>query len=81
MKCVCVCVLSCVRLFATLWIVANQAPLSMGFSKQEHWSRLTFSTLQFPGDLPNPGMEPMSLESPALAGGFCIIQYKIEGLG
>ena len=53
----------------------------MGFSKQGHWSRLTFYTPQFPGDLPNPGMEPMSLESPALAGGFCIIRYKIAGLG
>ena len=43
--CVCVCVksLSCVRLFATLWTVAHQAPLSMGFSRQEYWSGLPFS--------------------------------------
>ena len=52
--------LSCVLLFATLWTVANQAPLSMGFSRQEYWSRLPFPS---PGDLPNPGIEP---GSPAL---------------
>ena len=46
--CVCVCVLSCVRLFATPWTVALQAPLSMEFSRQEHWSGLPFPT---PGDL------------------------------
>ena len=44
--------------------VAHHAPLSMGFPRQEYWSRLPFSS---PGDLPNPGIEPMS---PALAGGF-----------
>ena len=49
-----------VRLFATLWTVAHQAPLSMGFSRQEYWSGLPFP---FPGDLPNPGIEP---RSPAL---------------
>jgi len=42
------------------WTVALQAPLSMGFSRQEYWSELLFPS---PGDLPNPGMEP---ESPAL---------------
>ena len=52
--------LSHVRLFATPWTVACQAPLSMGFSRQEYWSGLPFS---FPGDLPNPGKEP---GSPAL---------------
>ena len=46
--------------FETLWTVANQAPLSMGFSRQEHWSRLPFPS---PGDLPNPGIKP---RSPAL---------------
>jgi len=51
----------------TPWTVAHQAPLSMGFSKQEHWSGLPFPP---PGDLPNPGIEPASLASPALAGGF-----------
>ena len=47
--------------------VAHQAPLSMGFSRQEYWSELPFPIL---GDLPDPGIEPMSLVSPALAGGF-----------
>ena len=47
--------------------VACQAPLSMGFSRQQYWDGLTFST---PGDLPNPGIKPGSLESPALAGRF-----------
>ena len=57
--CVCVCVLShfsCVWLFATLWTVAHQAPLFMGFSRQ--------------GDLPHPGTEPASLMSLALASRF-----------
>ena len=49
--------LSCVRLFATLWSIAHQAPLSMGFSRQEYWSGLPFSS---PGHLPNPGIEPRS---------------------
>ena len=60
----CVCVLSPVRLFATLWIVACQAPLSMEFSRQEHWSGLPCPSL---GNLPKPGMEPAS---PALSGRF-----------
>ena len=41
--------------FATPWTVACQAPLSMGFSRQENWSGLPFPS---PGDLPNPGIEP-----------------------
>ena len=56
-----------VRLFATLWSVARQASLSMGFSTQEYWSGLPRSP---PGNLPNPGIEPSSLMSPALAGRF-----------
>ena len=48
----------------TPWTVARQAPLSMGFPRQEYWSRLPFLT---PGDLLSPGTEP---EPPALAGGF-----------
>ena len=56
-----------VRLFATPWIVAHQAPLSMGFSRQEYWNGLPFPS---PGELPNPGFETMSLVSPALAGRF-----------
>ena len=59
--------LSTVLLFATLWIVARQAPLSMGFSRQEHWSGWPFPS---PGDLPNPGIKPVSPLSLALACGF-----------
>ena len=44
-----------VQLFAIPWIVAYQAPLSMGFSRQEYWSELPFPS---PGDLPNPGIKP-----------------------
>ena len=58
---------NCVQLFASPWTVALQAPLSMGFSWQEYWSQLSFPS---PGDLPNPGIEPTSLMSPALAGGI-----------
>ena len=57
--------LSCVQLFATPRTVASPAPLSMGFSKQEYWSRLPFSP---PGDLNDPGIEPPSATSPTLAG-------------
>ena len=54
--CVCMhtCVLSHVQLFVTLWTVAFQAPLSLGFSQQEYWSGLPFP---LPGVLPDPGME------------------------
>ena len=52
--------LSRVRLFATPWTVAYEAPPSMGFSRQEYWSGLPFPS---PGDLPDPGIEP---RSPAL---------------
>ena len=57
--------LSRVRLFATPWTVACQAPLSMGFSRQEYWSGLPFPS---PGDLPDPGIEPgsLALEADAL---------------
>ena len=59
--------LSRVRLFATLWTVAGQAPLSVEFSRQENWRGLPFPTL---GDLLDPGIEPASLASPALASRF-----------
>ena len=49
--------LSCVRLFATPWTIAYQAPQSMEFSRQEYWSGLPFPS---PGDLPDPGIEPGS---------------------
>ena len=55
-----------VQLLATLWTVAHQAPLFMGFSRQEYWSRLPCPP---PGDLPNKGIEPMSPESPYLQAG------------
>ena len=61
--------LSRVQLFVTPWTIAYQAPLSMGFSRQEYWSGFSkqeyWSGLPFPspGDLPNPGIEP---RSPAL---------------
>ena len=61
--------LSRVRLFVTPWTAARQAPLFMGFSRQEYWSWLPFPT---PGDLPDPGIETSSLVSPALAGRFFI---------
>ena len=51
---------SCVQLFSLLWTVAHQAPLSMGFSRQEYWSGLPFPS---PGDLTNPGIKQ---RSPAL---------------
>ena len=60
------CVLSHVRLFETPWTVDCQAPLSIEFSRQEHWSGLPFLP---PGDLPDPGIEHTSLMSPALASG------------
>ena len=65
-----VCMLSCfsrVQLFVTLWTVAHQAPLSLGFSRQEYWSGLPCPP---PGDLLDPGVKPMSLMSPAMAGGL-----------
>ena len=58
--------LSRAQLFATPWTVAHQAPLSMGFSRQEYWSGLSFPS---PGDLPNPGIKPRSptLQADALS--------------
>ena len=63
----CAQLLSCVQLFATPWTIALQTLLSMEFSKQVYWRGLSFPT---PGDLPDPGIEPESLVSPALANGF-----------
>ena len=71
--CACVHMLShfChVPVFATLWTVAHQAPVSMGFSREEYWSRL----LCFPpGDLLNPGIKPESLMSPAWKAGSLLL--------
>ena len=68
---------SCVQLCATLWTVAHQTPLSMGFSKHEYWSGLPCSP---PGDLPNPGIKSASLMSPALAGRFFTTSTTWEAL-
>ena len=63
--CMCMCEsLGCVQLFATPWAVACQAPLSIGFPRQEYCSELPFPP---PGNLPDPGIEPVS---PAMAGRF-----------
>ena len=62
------------------WIVAHQAPLSIGFSRQEYWSGLLCPPP--PGeDLPDPGIEPTSLTSPALAVGFFTTSTTWEALG
>ena len=64
----CACVLSCfsrVWLFVTLRTATHQAPLSMGFSRQKYWSGVPFPS---PGHLPDPGIEPVSLTFPSLAG-------------
>ena len=66
----CVCVLSCVQVFATLWTAGHQARLSMEFSRQEYCSGLPFPT---PGNLPNPGIKPVSPASPAVVGRFFTI--------
>ena len=68
-----ICMLVCAKLlwrvwlFVSLWTVAWQAPLAIEFSRQEYWSGLSCPP---PGDLPDPGIDPTSLTSPALAGGF-----------
>ena len=56
-----------VQLFAASWTVAHQAPLSIRFLRQEHWSGFPCTP---PGDHPHPGIKPISLTSPALASGF-----------
>ena len=75
--CVCVCVCmhartcthSVAQSYLTLisWTTAHQAPLSREFFRQEYWNRLPFP---MPGDLPDPGMEPVSLVFPVLVSGF-----------
>ena len=82
MLCVCVggCAqsLSCVQLFATPWTVAHQAPLSLGFPRQEYWPGLPFP---LPGTLPDPGIESESPLSPASAGGFFITEPSRSSFG
>ena len=68
--CMCMCMqshFSHVQLFATLWTVARQAPLSMGFSRQEYWSGVPCPP---PGDLSDSGIEPRSSGPPLLVGEF-----------
>ena len=60
--------------FATPWTVARQAPLSMGFSRQEYWSGLPFPS---PGDLPDPGIKSLF---PVLAGGFFTTDITLQNL-
>ena len=55
-----------VQLLVTLWIAAQQTPLSLRFSKQEYWNGLPFPP---PGDRPHPGIKPVSLMSPSLPPG------------
>ena len=65
--------LSCfsrVQLFVTPWTKVHQAPLSMGLFRQEYWCGLPYTP---PGDLPDPGVQPMSLMSPTMAGGIFTI--------
>ena len=64
-----------VRLLVTLWAVACKAPLSMGFSGEEYWGGVPQPP---PGDLPDPGIEPASLMSPALIGRFFTIRATWE---
>ena len=66
--------LSHVRLFETPWAVAHQAPPSMGFSRQEYWSGLSFAS---PGDLPDPGIEP---RSPALQADALTSEPQLKNL-
>ena len=72
--CVCIetnifcCSFSHVQLFATPWTVTHKDPVFVEFSRQEYWSRLPCRP---PGDLPDPGIEPMPPASPALADEYC----------
>ena len=75
--CHAVCACSVVSFSVTPWTEARQAPLSMEFSRQEYWSGLPFSPLV---DLPNPGFEPESLESPALTGDSLPLPHMGQGV-
>ena len=74
------CVLSLfshVQLFVTPWIVARQAPLSMGFSRHQYWNGVPFPSL---GYLPDPRIKPASLMSLVLAGGFFTTSASWEAI-
>ena len=66
-----------VQLFVTPWTVARQTSLSIGFSRKVYWGGLPCPP---PGDLPDPGIEPVSLMSPAVAGGFLTTSATWEAL-
>ena len=68
-------VVSHVQLFVTPWTAASQTPQPMKFSRQEYWSGLPFPSL---GDLPNPGIKPVSLPSPTLTGGLFTTSITIS---
>ena len=65
---VCSAASACVQLFVTPWTVAHQAPLSMGFSRQEYWSGFPCPP---PEDLPNPGIKPYFL---------CLLRWQVDSL-
>ena len=62
----------------TTWTIAHQAPWSMGFSRQESWSKLPFPP---PGDLPNPGIKPASPATPALVSLFLTSELPELSIG
>ena len=66
-ECVCLCARAYVQLLANPWNAVHQAPLSIELSRQEHWSGFPFPT---PGDIPDPGIQPESMASPALVSRF-----------
>ena len=66
-----------VQLFATLWTVACQAPLSVGFPRQEYWSGLPFPS---PGDPPDPGIELVSSVAPALQADSLLLSHHALSL-
>ena len=68
----CACMLSAVQLFVTLWTAVHQAPLSMGFSRQEYWRELPCPP---PGDLPKAGIKPASLVEPALQADSLLLSH------
>ena len=71
-----ICVHACishVQLFVTLWTVVHQAPLSVGFSRQEHWSGLS---CPLPGHLPDPGFEPTSPTAPVLQADSLLLSHQ-----
>ena len=71
--CICISHFSCVQFFLTLWTVVHQAPLSMGFSRQEHWSGLPSPP---PGALPDPEIEPTSPVLPALQADSLLLSHQ-----